>query len=214
MPGNGAEMTASAHPLGAGAPLRTAMDEDMETVLIGAEDLQRRVGALGAELARLYTGRVPVLVGVLKGAAVFMVDLMRAMGIPLQVEFMAVSSYQGRTRSSGAVRILMDLKTSVEGRDVVIVEDIVDSGLTLRYLRDYLLAQQPASLRIVALLDKEISRQDGVPIDYIGFRIPDRFVVGYGLDYAERYRNLPYVGVLKPSVVVDAPEGRDGPSGE
>ena len=181
----------------------SSMDADMLTVLIGSEQLQRRVGELAAELARVYIDRNPVLVGVLKGAMVFMVDLMRAMAIPLQVEFMAVSSYQGGMRSSGAVRILMDLKASVEGRDVVIVEDIVDSGLTLRYLRDYLLAQRPASLRIVALLDKEIERADGVRIDYTGFRIPDRFVVGYGLDYAERYRNLPYVGVIKPTVLED-----------
>jgi hypoxanthine phosphoribosyltransferase len=177
------------------------MDADMLTILIGPEALQRRVGELAAELARVYADRNPVLVGVLKGAVVFIVDLMRAMAIPLQVEFMAVSSYQGGTQSSGAVRILMDLKTSVEGRDVLIVEDIVDSGLTLRYLRDYLLAQRPASLCIVALLDKEIERRNGVPIDYTGFRIPDRFVVGYGLDYAERYRNLPYVGVIKPAIL-------------
>jgi hypoxanthine phosphoribosyltransferase len=181
------------------------MDADMLTVLIGSEELQRRVGELAAELVGVYRNRNPVLVGVLKGAMVFMVDLMRAMAIPLQVEFMAVSSYQGGTRSSGAVRILMDLKTSVEGRDVVIVEDIVDSGLTLRYLRDYLLSQRPASLCIVALLDKEIERADGLRIDYTGFRIPDRFVVGYGLDYAERYRNLPYVGVIKPTVLGGEP---------
>jgi hypoxanthine phosphoribosyltransferase len=181
------------------------MDADMLAILIGPEELQRRVGELARELARAYAGRNPVLVGVLKGAVVFIVDLMRAMAIPLQVEFMAVSSYQGGTRSSGAVRILMDLKTSVEGRDVLIVEDIVDSGLTLRYLRDYLLAQRPASLRIVALLDKQIARAEGVPIDYTGFQIPDCFVVGYGLDYAERYRNLPYVGVIKPAVLAGEP---------
>ncbi|HEY8744201.1 MAG TPA: hypoxanthine phosphoribosyltransferase [Chloroflexota bacterium] len=186
------------------------MDADMLTVLIGAEELQRRVGELAAELARVYAERNPVLVGVLKGAVVFIVDLMRAMAIPLQVEFMAVSSYQGGTQSSGAVRILMDLKTSVEGRDVVIVEDIVDSGLTLRYLRDYLLSQRPASLCIVALLDKEIERTDGVQLDYTGFRIPDRFVVGYGLDYAERYRNLPYVGVIKPTIPGGEPAGAEG----
>lgn len=177
----------------------------MLTILIGPEELQHRVGELAADLARVYADRNPVLVGVLKGAVVFIVDLMRAMAIPLQVEFMAVSSYQGGTQSSGAVRILMDLKTSVEGRDVVIVEDIVDSGLTLRYLRDYLLAQRPASLCIVALLDKQIRRADGVPIDFTGFWIPDRFVVGYGLDYAERYRNLPYVGVIKPTVLGGEP---------
>lgn len=184
----------------------------MLSILIGPEALQRRVAELAAELARDYADRNPVLVGVLKGAVVFIVDLMRAMAIPLQVEFMAVSSYQGGTQSSGAVRILMDLKTSVEGRDVLIIEDIVDSGLTLRYLRDYLQAQRPASLRIVALLDKETERSTGVPIDYIGFRIPDRFVVGYGLDYAERYRNLPYVGVIKPFITGgEAAEGEQRP---
>lgn len=177
------------------------MDADIEAVLIDEAAVQARVRALASELAAAYAGQTPVLVGVLKGAMVFMVDLMRAMAIPMQVEFMAVSSYQGGTRSSGAVRILMDLKASIEGRHVLIVEDIVDSGLTLRYLRDYLLSQQPASLRIVALLDKQIARPDAAPIDYTGFRIPDRFVVGYGLDYMERYRNLPYVGVLKSSVV-------------
>jgi hypoxanthine phosphoribosyltransferase len=198
---NGPADAAPTQTLVPGPRALSPMDDDMLTILIGPEALQRRVGELAAELAGVYADRNPVLVGVLKGAVVFIVDLMRAMAIPLQVEFMAVSSYQGGTRSSGAVRILMDLATSVEGRDVLIVEDIVDSGLTLRYLRDYLLAQRPASLRIVALLDKEIERDHGVPIDYTGFRIPDRFVVGYGLDYAERYRNLPYVGVIKPTIL-------------
>ena len=183
------------------------MDADIEAVLIDAATLQARVRELAAELAAAYAGRLPVLVGVLKGAMVFMVDLMRAMAIPMQVEFMAVSSYQGGTRSSGAVRILMDLAASIEGRHVLIVEDIVDSGLTLRYLRDYLLSQQPASLRIVALLDKQTERAEPVPIDYTGFSIPERFVVGYGLDYAERYRNLPYVGILKPSAIAVPGDG-------
>ena len=180
------------------------MDADVEMVLIDAGTLQARVQALATELAALYSDTVPILLGVLKGGAVFMVDLMRAMAIPVQIEFMAISSYRGGTQSTGAVRIVMDLETSIAGRHVLIVEDIVDSGLTLRYLRDYLLAQQPASLRIVALLDKIRQRPEGLMIDHVGFRIPDRFVVGYGLDYQERYRNLPYVGVLKPAVVVGA----------
>jgi len=183
------------------------LDADVEEVLIGPEQLQARVRELGAQLARDYAGREPLLVGVLKGAVVFMVDLMRAIPLPLQVELMAVSSYQGGTQSTGAVRILMDLAIGVEGRDVLIVEDIVDSGLTLRYMRDYLAGQQPASLRIVALLDKERERPVGLEIDYVGFRIPDRFVVGYGLDFQERYRNLPYVGVLQSSLVSSVAEG-------
>ena len=182
------------------------MDADVETVLIDEAALQARIRTLAAELAAVYTGTVPILLGVLKGGAVFMVDLMRAMATPVQIEFMAISSYRGGTQSTGAVRIVMDLETSIAGRHVLIVEDIVDSGLTLRYLRDYLLAQQPASLRIVALLDKIRERPEGLVIDYVGFRIPDRFVVGYGLDYQERYRNLPYVGVLKAERVA-APSG-------
>ncbi len=177
------------------------MEHDLEQVLIAEDALRARVRELGAWLSHTYAGREPLLVGVLKGGAMFMMDLIRAMTIHCQIEFMAVSSYQGGARSTGAVRIVMDIESSIAGKDVVVVEDIVDSGLTLRYLRDYLQAQQPASLRIVALLDKQRHRPDGLHIDQIGFAIPDQFVVGYGLDYQERFRNLPYVGILKSHVI-------------
>jgi hypoxanthine phosphoribosyltransferase len=176
-------------------------DPAIGEILVPAEDLSRRVRELAEEVSRDYAGKNLLLIGVLKGAVFFLSDLMRHIDIPVEVDFMAVASYGSATKTSGVVRILKDLDAAIEGRDVLIVEDIVDSGLTLRYLRDYLLAQRPASLRIVALLDKEVERSDGVPIDYTGFRIPDRFVVGYGLDYAERYRNLPYVGVIKPAIL-------------
>lgn len=175
--------------------------DDVEQILITETSLHQRVCELGAWLSSRYAEKEPTLVGVLKGGAMFMMDLIRAMDSHCQVEFMAVSSYEGGTRSTGAVRIVMDLETNIAGRDVVVVEDIIDSGLTLRYMRDYLLAQRPASLCIVALLDKGRERPEGLEVDQIGFRIPDRFVVGYGLDYRERYRNLPYIGVLKESVV-------------
>lgn len=181
----------------------SALDDDIQEILIDAQSIQERVNQLGQRLTRLYEGQVPILVGVLKGAMPFLVDLMRAMAIPLQVDFMAVSSYGRGSRSSGVVRILMDLSMSIEGRDVLIVEDIVDTGLTLEYLRTYLLNQGPRSLRIVALLDKVLPKKADVPLDLVGFRIPNEFVVGYGLDYGERYRNLPYVGILKPNVIVE-----------
>ncbi len=181
----------------------SALDDDIQEILIDAQSIQERVNQLGQRLTRLYEGQVPILVGVLKGAMPFLVDLMRAMAIPLQVDFMAVSSYGRGSRSSGVVRILMDLSMSIEGRDVLIVEDIVDTGLTLEYLRTYLLNQGPRSLRIVALLDKVLPKKADVPLDLVGFRIPNEFVVGYGLDYGERYRNLPYVGILKSNVIVE-----------
>ena len=166
-------------------------------VLVPAEDLKRRVGELAAEVSRDYAGKSLVLVGVLKGAVFFVSDLMRSLEIPVEVDFMAVASYGSATRSSGVVRILKDLDAVIEGRDVLIVEDIVDSGLTLQYLLRNLAARNPSSLEVCALLVKPERRQVDLPIRYVGFEIPNRFAIGYGLDYDERYRNLPYVAALK-----------------
>ena len=175
--------------------------EDVAEVLVTEEQLRAKVAELGARLSREYEGRPLVLVSVLKGSLPFMADLMRAMSIPLQIDLMEVSSYGGNaTESSGLVRILKDLSASIEGKDVLIVEDIIDTGLTLNYLLRYLRGKNPRSLRICALLDKPARRLVDIPIDHVGFTIPDRFVVGYGLDYGEIYRNLPFVGVLKPEV--------------
>lgn len=173
---------------------------DISTVLISAEDLARRNAELGRQIAAAYASRPPLLVGVLKGAIVFMVDLMREIDLPVEIDFMAVSSYGSSTRSTGVVRILKDLDESIEGRDVLVVEDIVDTGLTLRYIVDLLKDRGPASVRICALLHKINPESAAPPIDYVGFEIPNQFVVGYGLDYAERYRNLPFIGVLRPEV--------------
>ena len=165
--------------------------------LFTAEQIQTRVAELGAEVARDYAGRTPLLVGVLKGAYIFLSDLVRAADLRLGVEFMAISSYGAGTRSSGEVKIVKDLDVPVEGRDILVVEDIVDTGLTLSYLISSLHGRGAKSVRLAALLDKWERRERDVQIDYCGFRIPDAFVVGYGLDFAERYRNLPYVAVLK-----------------
>ena len=176
------------------------IDADVEEVLLSGEQVQVRVAELGAQLAADYADRDPVLVSVLKGSIIFMADLVRAMPIPLSIDLMEVSSYGDSTESSGQVRILKDLSTSIEGRDVIVVEDIIDTGLTLNYLLRYLHDKGPASIRICCLLDKPARRLAPIEIDYRGFTIPDRFVIGYGLDYGERYRNLPYIGVLRPSV--------------
>jgi hypoxanthine phosphoribosyltransferase len=165
-------------------------------VLVPDEDLQRRVAELGAEISRDYAGRDLVMVGVLKGALLFIADLMRQLIVPCEVDFMAVSSYGSSTDSSGVVRILKDLDAPIEGRDVLIVEDIIDSGLTLQYLLRNLRARNPGSLEVCALLTKPARRRVELPIRYVGFEIPDRYVIGYGLDYAQRYRNLSYVAVL------------------
>ncbi|HVG39193.1 MAG TPA: hypoxanthine phosphoribosyltransferase [Pyrinomonadaceae bacterium] len=169
--------------------------------MFSAADIQGRVAALGAEIARDYAGRHPLLVCVLKGACIFLSDLVRAIDLRLDIEFMAISSYGASTRTSGEVRILKDLSVPVEGRDIIVVEDIVDTGLTLSYLLANLRARGAASVRLVALLDKFERRERPVDINYLGFQIPDAFVVGYGLDYAERYRNLPFIGVVKNSTV-------------
>ena len=176
------------------------MDADIEEVLLTGEQVQARVAELGAQLAGDYVDRDPVLVSVLKGSIIFLADLVRAMPIPLSIDLMEVSSYGASTESSGQVRILKDLSTSIEGRDVIVVEDIIDTGLTLNYLLKYLHDKGPASIRICCLLDKPARRLAQIEIDYRGFTIADRFVIGYGLDYGERYRNLPFIGVLRPSV--------------
>jgi len=174
--------------------------DDVERVLFTEEELRARVAQLGAEITRDYAGKSPVLVGILRGSFIFMADLAREIKIPVTVDFMAVSSYGAGTSSSGQVEIKKDLSGTIEGRDLILVEDILDSGNTLYYLRDMLQARHPASVRICALLDKPDRRVKDIHADYQGFDIPDAFVVGYGLDYNERYRNLPYIGVLKPCV--------------
>jgi hypoxanthine phosphoribosyltransferase len=166
-------------------------------VLVSAEALQRRVAELGEQIARDYAGKSLLLVGVLKGAVFFLSDLMRFIDIPVEVDFMAVASYGSATDSSGVVRILKDLDAAIDGRDVLIVEDIVDSGLTLQYLMRNLGSRNPRTLEVCALLVKPARRKVELPTKYIGFEIEDRFVVGYGLDYAERYRNLPFVAALE-----------------
>jgi hypoxanthine phosphoribosyltransferase len=173
-----------------------AQPQPIGDVLVDAEKLQRRVRELGEEVSDAYRGKDLLLVGVLKGAVFFVADLMRGMDIPVEVDFMAVSSYGSATDSSGVVRILKDLDTAIEGRHVLIVEDIVDSGLTLQYLMRSLSARNPASLEVCALLTKPERRKVDLPIRFVGFEIPDRFAIGYGLDHAERYRNLPYVAAL------------------
>ena len=165
-------------------------------VLITAADIQRRVGELGEEISRDYEGKTPVLVSVLKGGIIFLADLVRELKMLHEIDFMSVSSYNGGTDSSGVVRILQDLSINIEGEDVIIVEDIVDSGLTLDYIRSILLARHPKSLKICTLLDKKPKRKIKVPIDYVGFEIPDAFVIGYGLDYEQKYRNLPYIAIM------------------
>lgn len=180
--------------------MSTSMLDDVQEILISQEQLQSRIRELGAQIASDYQGKIPVFICVLKGAAMFLVDLMRAAPIPLEVDYMAISSYGASTKSSGVVRILKDLDTVIEGRDVLIVEDIIDTGLTLKYITELLSTRRPASLRICSLLDKRENRRTEVPLDYVGFVIPNKFVIGYGLDYAEVYRNLPFIGVLKPEV--------------
>ena len=178
-----------------------AVKDAVGEVLIEEEPLQARIAELGAEISAEYEGRDLPLVGVLKGAVFFMADLMRELSIPCEIDFMAISSYGAATDSSGVVRILKDLDTNIAGRDVLVVEDIIDSGLTLSYLMRSLKARKPATLEICALLTKPERREIDVPVKFVGFEIPNKFVIGYGLDFAERYRNLPYVAVLHPNLI-------------
>ena len=166
-------------------------------ILISEEQIRDRIKELGGQISRDYAGLNPLLIGVLKGACFFLSDLMRAVDTRLSIEFMAISSYGSSTRTSGEVRIMKDLDVPIEGRHILVVEDIVDTGLTLSYLLANLKSRGAASVKLAALLDKFERRQKEVTIDYLGFKIPDEFVVGYGLDFAERYRNLPFIGVLK-----------------
>lgn len=176
------------------------MDNDIQVILYSQRDIEAKVKELGALIARDYQGKSPILIGIMKGAVPFVADLMRAINLPLSYDLMAVSSYGASTKSSGTVRILKDVDLSIEGRDVIIVEDIIDTGLTLQYLVDNLQRRKPATLKTCTLLDKPSRRMVEMTSDYNGFEIPDAFVVGYGLDYVEKYRNLPYIGVLREEI--------------
>lgn len=176
------------------------VEKDIERVLLTEEELKAKVRELGDRISADYQGKEPLLISVLRGSYIFMADLTRALSIPCQVDFMAVSSYGSGTTSSGQVNIIKDLSDSIEGKDVIVVEDILDSGNTLHYLLQVLSARHPASIRLATLLDKPSRRTKPVQANYVGFSVPDKFVVGYGLDYDERYRNLPYIGILKPCV--------------
>ncbi|MGQ9572010.1 MAG: hypoxanthine phosphoribosyltransferase [Dehalococcoidia bacterium] len=172
---------------------------DIDRVLISPRKIQRRVAELGAQISRDYSGQAPIAVGVLKGVVFFIADLLRHISLPLSVDFMAISSYEGD--GGGAVKILKDLDLSIAGQHVLLVEDIVDTGMTLNRVLERLWSHRPASLKVCALLDKRARRLVDVPLDYIGFEVPDEFVVGYGLDYHQRYRNLPFIGVLKQELL-------------
>ncbi|MGY3717105.1 hypoxanthine phosphoribosyltransferase [Sutcliffiella cohnii] len=182
------------------------MNQDIEKVLYSEEQLQEKIRELGKELTEEYKDRFPLVIGVLKGAMPFMGDLIKRVDTYLELDFMDVSSYGNSTVSSGEVKILKDLDTSVEGRDILIIEDIIDSGLTLSYLVELFRYRKAKSIKIVTLLDKPTGRKANIKADYVGFIVPDEFVVGYGLDYAEKYRNLPYIGVLKPEVYTNNEE--------
>ena len=175
------------------------MRNDIERILISEEELREKVSEMGKKISRDFEGKDPIFVGVLKGCFIFMADLMRYVDISCSMDFMSVSSYSG-TSSTGAVKINKDLGEDIEGRHLIIVEDILDSGVTLSYLKQYLMVRKPASITLATLMDKPARRKADIYADYSCFEIPDAFVVGYGLDYNERYRNLPYIGVLKPEI--------------
>ena len=176
------------------------MKEDILKVLLSENKIAQRVYEIGAQISRDYAGKRLVMVSVLKGSVVFMADLMRAVTVPAEIDFMCVSSYGNGVKTSGVVRIIKDLDNDLAGMDLLLVEDILDSGMTLSYIKKLLLDRNPNSVRICTLLDKPERRKADIVADYKGFDVPDEFVVGYGLDYAEKYRNLPYIGILKPSV--------------
>lgn len=176
------------------------MMEDIKEVLLSEEDIIQKVKEMGSIISNDYKGKNLVVVGVLKGSVIFAAELIKRITIPCEIDFMAVSSYGNATESSGVVRILKDLDHSIEGKDILIVEDIVDSGVTLSYLTKYLKARKANSIEIVTLLNKPARRKKDIYVKYIGYDVPDEFIVGYGIDYAEKYRNLPFIGILKPEV--------------
>ena len=176
---------------------------DIKEIILAEDEIKARIAEIGVEISRDYGGETVLLVAVLRGAALFIADLARQISTPVELDFMAVSSYGSSTKSSGVVRILKDLDEMIEGRNVLVVEDILDTGLTLKYLLKNLASRKPKTLEVVALLNKEGKQRVPISCKYTGFVIPDEFVVGYGLDYAEKYRNLPYIGILKPSVYAD-----------
>ena len=175
------------------------MEKDIERVLISEEELEEAVAKIGAQITKDFEGREPIFIGVLKGCFIFMADLMRHVNLPCSMDFMAVSSYMG-TSSTGAVKINKDLNEDIAGKDIILVEDILDSGVTLNYLKNYLSVRKPASIHIATLMDKPSRRKADIHADYSCFEVPDAFVVGYGLDYNEKYRNIPYIGVLKEEI--------------
>ena len=179
---------------------KSNMDQDILKILLSEEEIKARVQEMGDQLYDAFHDKNPLFVGVLKGCFIFMADLVRAAQLKSELEFIGVSSYQNGTKSSGVVQITRDLQEDINGRDVIIVEDILDSGNTLEFLKNYLMAKGAASVTIVTLLDKPARREKAITADYAGFVVPDEFVVGYGLDYAQQYRNMPYIGVLKPEV--------------
>lgn len=176
------------------------MREHIKEILLDEKKIREKIKELGKNISRDYEGKDLVLIGVLKGSVMFMSDLLKEITIPCSMDFMAVSSYGNSTTSSGVVRILKDLDFEIEGKDVLVVEDIIDSGITLKYLMEYLKGRKASSLEIVCLLDKPERRKVDIEVKYIGFSVPDEFLVGYGLDYAEKYRNLPYIGILKEEI--------------
>ncbi len=176
------------------------MRSDIKQILLSEEDIIKRVKEIGSDITKDYQGKDLVMIGILKGAVIFMSELCKNINLPIAIDFMGVSSYGKATRTTGEVRIVKDLDASVEGKDILVVEDIIDTGLTLSYLTDNLEKRGANSVKIVTLLDKPSRRKENVKVDYIGFEVPDEFVVGYGLDYAETYRNLPFIGILKEEI--------------